>query len=285
MSSLTIMETGAPFAAAITGVKLAGLRHEATWNEIRAAWAAFPVLCFPDQPLSLEDLEAVTSHFGPFGDDPFIAPVEGHPHVIQIRRDANEEARPFAKDSWHSDWSFQEVPPAGTLLYGEVIPPTGGDTLFADTTLAFEALSDEERQELEGMVALHSAILGYSPRGALAAENKKRSMTILFSEEAENRHPHPVVRVHPVTGRKALFINPVYTVGLEGMEDDEAREILGPLYAHMLREEFQYRHKWAPHQLLLWDNRRVIHAATGGYDGHARLLHRTTIAGEPVIAA
>jgi len=285
MSTLTITETDAPFAAAITGAKLAGLEDEETWRAIRAAWAAFPVLSFPDQPLSLEELEQVTLRFGAFGDDPYIAPIEGHPHVIEIRRNADEKAKPFAADAWHSDWSFQDVPPAGTMLHAQVIPPQGGDTLFADATLAFEALSEHDRQELEDLRALHSAILGYSTKGAFAADRHERSMKILVSEEAEARHAHPMVRIHPVTGRKSLYINPVYTVGIEGMDDAEAAEILGPLYRHMLKPEFLYRHKWQNNMLLLWDNRRVMHAATGGYDGHARLLHRTTISGEPVIAA
>jgi len=285
MSSIVVEETKAPFAATVTGAPLAGLDDEGTWAEVRAAWAAFPVLSFPDQPLELSELEYVTAQFGPFGDDPYIEPVESHPHVIEIKRDADETAPPFAAESWHSDWSFQDVPPAGTLLHGQVIPPMGGDTLFADATLAFEALGPDEQEELESMRAFHSAILGYSTKGAFAADRHKRSMKILVSEEAEARHAHPMVRVHPVTGRKSLYISPVYTVGIEGMEDAEAAEILGPLYLHMLQPQFMYRQKWAKDMLLLWDNRRVLHAATAGYDGHARLLHRTTIAGEPVIGA
>ncbi len=284
-AELEITELDAPFAASITGVRLAGLEDDAAWAAIHAAWAAFPVLSFLNQPLSLDELEAITARFGPFGDDPYIEPVQDHPHVIEIRRDADETAPPFAADSWHSDWSFQDVPPAGTLLHGKVIPPQGGDTLFADATLAFEALCPEDQKELEGLRALHSAVLGYSTKGAFAADRHERSMKILVSEEAEVRHAHPMVRVHPVTGRKSLYISPVYTVGIEGMDDADAAEILGPLYLHMLKPEFQYRHKWQKDMLLLWDNRRVLHAATGGYDGHARLLHRTTIAGEPVIAA
>lgn len=282
---MEIHELDVPFAAAIKGVGLAALDDEATWGAIRRAWAAFPVLSFPDQPLSIEELEQVTARFGPFGDDPYIAPIDGHPHVIEIRRNADETTKPFAADSWHSDWSFQEVPPAGTMLHGQVIPPHGGDTLFADATLAFEALAPDDQAELENMRALHSAILGYSTRGAFAADRHERSMKIRVSEDAEARRAHPMVRIHPVTGRKSLFINPVYTVGIEGMDDKEAAEILGPVFQHMLNPAFTYRHQWQKDMLLLWDNRRVLHAATAGYDGHARLLHRTTIAGEPVIAA
>ncbi len=281
---IKITETAAPFAATISGLKLAGLEDESAWEEIRRTWAAFPVLAFPNQPLSIEELEAVTTHFGDFGVDLYVYPVDGHPNVIEIRRDADEKAPPFAADAWHSDWSFFETPPAGTLLHAQIIPPVGGDTVFADCTAAYEALPEEDQQELEGMKALHSAILGYSTKGAFANDAHKRSMKIRVSEDAEARHAHPLVRVHPVTGRKSLFINPVYTVGIEGMEDAEATEFLSPLYTHMLQEQFTYRQSWAPDMLLLWDNRRVIHAASGGYDGHARLLHRTTIAGEPVIA-
>jgi len=282
---IEIQKSETPFVAHVTGASLGVLEDEAIWDEIREAWAQYPVLCFPNQKLSTEELEQVTTHFGGFGVDQFIDPMEGHPHVIEIKRAADERVKPFAADSWHSDWSFYEEPPAGTLLYGITIPPVGGDTLFADCTAAFDALPPEQQRELESMRVLHSAILGYSTKGAFADDGKERSMTIRVSEDAEARHAHPMVRVHPVTKRKTLFINPVYSVGIEGMEDADAAAFLGPLYAHLLQPQFQYRHKWSKDMLLLWDNRRVIHAASGGYDGHARLLRRTTIAGEAVIPA
>ena len=282
---MKIEQADAPFASSISGLTLAALEDETTWDEIREAWSKYPVLSFPNQPLSIEELEQVTAHLGEFGIDLYVYPVEGHPHVIEIRRDTNEKAAPFAADAWHSDWSFFETPPAGTLLHGKTIPPIGGDTVFADTQAAFEALPQDRQDQLKNMRALHSAILGYSNNGAFAKDGHERSMKIRTSEDAEARHAHPMVRLHPATGKRCLFINPVYTVGIEGMDDGQAAEFLGPLYAHMLQPQFQYRHKWEKDMLLMWDNRRVIHAASGGYDGHARLLHRTTVAGEPVIPA
>lgn len=285
MSQITITPTS-DFSAEVRGPRLAGLNSTEVWDEIRAAWARYPVLAFPEQPLTHEELEQVTQQFGDFGIDPYIKPIEGHPHIIEVRRSANEKAKPFASDAWHSDWSFLEEPPAGTMLHSKVIPPVGGDTLFADTAAAYDALSPGMKRLLDGVNGVHSAILGYSNKGLFANEKEDdRSMTIITSDEAESTQTHPIVRVHPVTGRKSLFVNPVYTIGIEDMYPAEAAALLGFLSTHITQEKFQHRHKWQPETLLLWDNRTVLHTASGGYDGYERVLHRTTIAGEAVQAA
>ena len=183
--------------------------------------------------------------------------------------------------AWHSDWSFQETPPAATLLHAKIIPPVGGDTLYADGYRAYEALSPAMQSVLAGLRGVHSAARPYGPEGIYAREaDDARSMKILWSAEAEKTRAHPIVRTHPVSGRKALFVNPVYTVGVEGMTADESAALLGFLFKHMTAEAFVYRHKWAADMLTLWDNRCALHNATGGYDGHRRLMHRTTVAGE-----
>lgn len=283
MGALTITQTG-PFSAEVSGVALAGLEDEAHWAGIRQAWARYPVLAFPDQPLSHDELEAVTLKIGPFGDDPYLKGLADHPHIVEVRRNADEKAKPFAADAWHSDWSFLAEPPAGTMLHSKVIPPVGGDTLFCDCAAAYEALSDGMKDIVGRLNGVHSAILGYSNKGLFAQDKHQRSMTIITSDEAENTQTHPMVRTHPVTGRKSLFVNPVYTIGIEGLADAEAGAILGFLALHMTQERFQHRHRWAENTLLLWDNRTVLHTASGGYDGHERVLHRTTIAGGPVLA-
>ncbi|MFK7894947.1 MAG: TauD/TfdA dioxygenase family protein [Myxococcota bacterium] len=271
------MESG--FGARVTGLDLANPVATETAESLRVAWAKHGFLVFPNQTLTPEQLEAFTRALGEFGADPFIEPMDGHPNILELRREPNETAQNFGA-AWHSDWSFQSCPPAGTLLHSKVIPPVGGDTLYADGHRAWEALSETFRGMLEGLRAKHSASFAYGPKGVFAKETGERTMKIVVSEEAEETETHPVVRTHPATGRKSLFVNPVYTVGIEGLTPAENFTLLRYLYEHMTQDEFVYRHKWEPDMLVLWDNRSTMHFADGGYDGHLRVLHRTTLAGD-----
>ncbi len=274
---ISVEPSGQVCGARVTGVDLTGPLDAGTVHEIRAAWLEHHVLAFPDQGLSDDDLERFTLSFGPFGDDPFVAPISGREHVIAIRRDADETSPLFA-ENWHTDWSFQAKPPAGTCLYGVTIPPHGGDTLYADQHTALDAMPAGLRQRLEGRQAVHSARGGYAPSGMYGeADAPQRSMDIRPSDEALATQLHPVIRPHPETGRLALFGCIGYIIGIDGMGDDEARELLLEMYQWQTRDEFVYRHEWEPHMLVMWDNRSVLHRATGGYDGFDRLLHRTTI--------
>lgn len=277
--AVTVKPEPSGFGAQITGVDLSRPVPGEALAEIKDAWARHAVVTFPDQPLSLEALEAFTQAIGPFGHDPFIAPMPGHPNVLELRREPDEKATNFGA-GWHSDWSFQAEPPAATLLRSEVTPPVGGDTLFADCTRAYEALTPAFQAMLAPLKAVHSASLAYGTRGVFARETERRTMKIIVSPEADKTQVHPLVRTHPVTGRKALYVSPVYTRGIEGMTHAESAAILKFLYEHMTQEQFVYRHKWKPGTLLMWDNRCTVHFAEGGYDGHLRVMHRTTVAGE-----
>lgn len=264
--------------ATVTGVDLAVPLAPDTVAAIRAAWLEHHVLAFPDQAMGDDDLERFTRYFGPFGDDPFIAPVEGRDHVIAISRRADETAPLFA-ENWHTDWSFQARPPAGTCLFGITIPPHGGDTLFSDQHAALEAMPSELRSRIEGLVAIHSARGGYAPSGMYGDVDQRtdRSMAIRPSESAMATQRHPLVRPHPETGRLGLFGCIGYVIGIEDVADEEARTLLVDLFTWQTRDDFVHRRRWAPGMLVMWDNRSVLHRATGGYDGHDRLLHRTTI--------
>lgn len=267
------------FGAEITGVDLARPLSAEALAEVKRAWAAHAVVAFPDQPLTLDQLEAFTLQIGPFGEDPFIKPMPGHPNVLELRREPDEKATNFGA-GWHSDWSFQPQPPAATILRSEVVPPVGGDTLFCDGARAYEALSPSFKAMLEGLRAVHSATRAYGTRGVFARETHKRTMEIIVSPDADASLTHPLVRTHPVTGRKALYVSPVYTTGIEGLTVEESQAILGFLFKHMTQDAFVYRHKWRPGMVLMWDNRCTAHFAEGGYDGHLRVMHRTTVAGE-----
>ena len=192
-------------------------------------------------------------------------------------RTADETSSLFA-ENWHADWSFQEFPPDGTCLYGKVIPPNGGDTLYADQQAALAAMPADLRSRIEGRMAIHSARGGYAPDGTYGDDDAaERSMRIRPSADAYATQTHPFIRVHPETGAETLYSTIGYIVGIEGMSDEDARPLLGELYGWQIRDEFRYRHRWEPNMLVMWDNRCILHRATGGYEGYDRLLHRTTI--------
>ncbi|HEV7692625.1 MAG TPA: TauD/TfdA family dioxygenase [Hyphomonadaceae bacterium] len=274
---ISITPSGQACGASVNGVDLSKPLAAQDAADIRAAWLKHHVLAFPDQQMTDDDLERFTIAFGGFGNDPFIAPIPGRNHVIAVKRLADERSPLFA-ENWHSDWSFQARPPAGTCLYGITIPPVGGDTLFANQHAALNAMPAAMRKPLEGRMAIHSAKRAYAPEGQYGQKDKGRSMDIRPSREAEKTQLHPLIRRHPETGREGLFSCFGYIIGIEGMSEAESTPLLLELYQWQGRPEFQYCHKWRPNMLVMWDNRSVLHAATGGYDGHDRILHRTTIA-------
>lgn len=275
---MKVTASGQACGAEVTGIDLGEPLQAAVIARLRSLWIQHQVLSFPGQALTDDQLEHFSRYFGAFGDDPFIAPVTGRKHIIAVQRKADEQASLFA-DAWHTDWSFQPRPPAGTCLYGITIPPVGGDTLFINQEKALLEMPAELRAKIAGKMAVHSAQAGYAPTGLYGdADAGDRSMTIISSAEALASQCHPLITRHPETGAERLFGCLGYIIGVEGMTEDAALELLFELYSWQTREEFQYRHPWQAGTLLMWDNRSVLHRATGGYEGHDRLLHRTTIA-------
>jgi taurine dioxygenase len=277
---VTVQE--APCGALVRGIDLTRPITPEQSRPLRAAWLAHQVLAFPDQAMTVEHLERFAATIGPFGPDPYFESIPGHPHVAQVKREADETTTIFA-DNWHSDWSFLARPPAGTLLYGNVIPPVGGDTLFANQYDAWSALPAALKSQVQHRLGVHSARRGYSRQGRYGEGDRGRSMAIRYDDSALATQTHPIARRHPETGRVALFVSPGYTIGIDGLPADEASALLAELFAHQGQERFVYRHRWQSGMLVLWDNRCLVHAATGGYQGHRRLLHRITV-GERVDA-
>jgi alpha-ketoglutarate-dependent taurine dioxygenase len=277
--TIQITPSGQACGAQVTGIDLSKPLSQDAVATLRSAWLDSHVLSFPDQALSDDNLEQFALYFGAFGEDPFIAPLPGREHVIAVKRDAGETAPIFA-EAWHTDWSFQATPPAGTCLYGITIPKCGGDTLFSNQHLALTSMPDTLRQQLEGKIALHSARGAYSPDGLYgdAERDSDRSMEITPSNDAMQIQRHPIIRAHPETGQVGIFGCLGYIIGIEGMDNDEASALLLDLYQWQTRDEFQYRHPWQAGTLVMWDNRSVLHRASGGYEGFDRLLHRVTIA-------
>ena len=260
----------------VTDFSLSDLTEE-NISFLRSKWVEYGLIVFPKLPLSHDEFKDFALSFGDFGDDPFISSLPDYPNIAEIKRSANEKATPFG-GTWHSDWSFMKKPPSATLLHSKIIPPVGGNTLFANTERSFAALPEEMKNKLRNLKVIHSAKIPYADDGFYALEKEERSMKILPSKEAKATYSHPMVKIHPETNKECLFINPVYTINIEGFSEDESQQLLWELYEHMIQEQFVYEHVWNEDMLIMWDNRTVMHQATGGYDGYDRLLHRITLA-------
>ena len=260
----------------VTDFSLSDLTEE-NISFLRSKWVEYGLIVFPELPLSHDEFKDFALSFGDFGDDPFISSLPDYPNIAEIKRSANEKATPFG-GTWHSDWSFMKKPPSATLLHSKIIPPVGGNTLFANTERSFAALPEEMKNKLRNLKVIHSAKIPYADDGFYALEKEERSMKILPSKEAKATFSHPMVKIHPETNKECLFINPVYTINIEGLSEDESQQLLWELYEHMIQDKFVYEHVWNEDMLIMWDNRTVMHQATGGYDGYDRLLHRITLA-------
>jgi taurine dioxygenase len=202
--------------------------------------------------------------------------VDGYPQIAEVRKEAGQKSN--IGGAWHTDHSYDQVPAKGSLLYGREVPPVGGDTLFSSMYAAYEALSPGLQKTLEGLKALHSSrhVFGASARQLASSDLKGR---IGNPELATQDAVHPVVIVHPETGRKAIYVNAGFTVGIEGWSVEESEALLGYLYKHAVRPEFTARFRWQPGSLAFWDNRSTWHLALNDYAGYRRLLHRITIEG------
>ncbi len=279
--SIEVAPVSGALGAEIHGVDLAGPPDDAVIEWIRRALVDHQVIFFRDQQLSPEQQVALTAHFGPVARMPFIEPLTDHPDVIAVLKQANERNISTFGGTWHSDFSFLPEPPMGSLLYALEVPDCGGDTLWADMYRAYEALSPGLRDLLDGMTAIHSG----APYGTTARPPSdlavSRSVKMSRGDPAADiETEHPVVRVHPESGRRALFVNPVYSLRFKDMTAAESRPLLEFIYAHATRPEFTCRFQWRAGSVAFWDNRCTLHLAINDYDGRRRLLHRTTIAGE-----
>ena len=279
MNSVKVSPKENNFGASITGVNLADSLSETEIEEIRSAWVKHRVVYFPDQPLNHEQLAQFTLSFGQFGDDPYVKSIEEHANILEVRRDPDEDVAPFG-GGWHSDWSFQETPPSATILHSKVIPPLGGDTWYADGIAAYAALDPTTQSEIDDLITIHSARRPYSHEGYLKTRGPERSMTILPNDSALQTQEHPMVRTHPESGEKVLWINLVYTLSVKGLSDSDSQSLLDHLFEHLLDERFIYKHKWKSNMLTMWDNRCCQHFAINDYDGYQRRMHKIMVKGD-----
>ncbi|XDA97401.1 TauD/TfdA family dioxygenase [Sulfitobacter sp. LCG007] len=242
-----------------------------------AALAEHQVLVFRGQFLSLDQQKAVTELFGPLMKLPYVAPIETDEAVIAVLKEADERNGGVFGGEWHSDFSFLENPPAGSLLNAIEIPQAGGDTVWASQSAAYRTLPAHLKEFLNGRRAIHVG-KPYGVKYAPPAKDRANASIRMSRGDpnADREIAHPAVIAEPSTGEKALFVNPIYTTRFSDMTEEESRPFLEQIYKHATRPDFSFRHKWRAGDLLVWDNRMTLHYATNDYDGARRLLYRTT---------
>ena len=277
--TIRVKRLSGALGAEIFGVDLAKPLGNQTFAEIHRAFLENLVIFFRDQHLDPEQHKAISARFGRLEQVKYVTPIDGHPEIIPVIKEAEERGKFNFGGAWHSDMSYLPEPPLGSVLYAKEVPAYGGDTLWTNMYLAYETLSVGMQRLLDGMMAVHSAGRAYGPRGTFK-NNDIKSMRITPSRDAEQETEHPVVRTHPETGRKALYLNPVYTVRFKDMTARESRPLLEFLQAHAVREQNTCRFRWARGSVALWDNRCTQHLALNDYDGQRREMQRTTIAGD-----
>ncbi len=267
MEDPTVHPLNPVIGAEIQGVDLRAPLSEDTRKAVHEAWLAHQVVFFRDQELSLDEHKAFGQRFGELHVHPNVPHHPEHPEVLVIH--ADEGSKFVAGHGWHSDVSFEAAPPMGSILRLERVPSSGGDTLFSSMYAAWEALSDHWQHFLSGLTAVHES-----------AHVHGRGYGIEKPAEEFPQAEHPVVRTHPETGRKALFVNAGFTTRIRGMKPQESQATLDFLFRHMEQPDFQCRFQWRPHSIAMWDNRCVQHFATWDYYPQVRHGYRVTLCGD-----
>jgi alpha-ketoglutarate-dependent taurine dioxygenase len=279
----------AAMGAEIRGVDVARVT-DAQFAEIQHALFRHKMIYFRDQTLTHEQQEAFSLRFGPFAEDAYTSGVPGHQNVHPLIKEADDTSKMVFGEGWHTDSPFLPEPPAITALYSVEIPPFGGDTIWANSALAYASLSNTYRQMIQGLkvhfsmrevlkAAQQSVELRDNPIGNLAASGQSAQLSDNLIRKI-NGNFHPMVRTHPVSGEQSLYIDGAYAIGIQGMDEYESAPILTYLIEHIVQHAFTCRLRWEPKMLAMWDNRLCVHQAFNDYFGYRRELYRTTVAGE-----
>jgi taurine dioxygenase len=268
--------TGA-LGAEISGVDLSQITNDQA-SALDDYFHQHLVLVFRDQSLDPQNLLTLTEQLGGPGDTPYLTGLPDYPDVVPIIKEATEKSAVSFGSGWHTDFTFQAMPPSRTLLFAQDTPPTGGDTLFANLYTAYDGLSQGLKDLLNPLKAVHSATRSYGPKSTLGQHLENM---VIHKEKTEPLEQlHPVVRYHPKTSRPALWVNPTYTIRFQGMTEIESKPLLDYLNQLIIQPSLTCRVSWAPGTLVMWDNRCTQHCATSDYHGHRRAMLRTTVAGE-----
>lgn len=269
--------------AELHGVDLSKPLSNREFDTIHRAFLDHQVIFFRDQKLTPEQHLAFACKFGELDIHPFAAGLEDYPQILPIIKEAHDHNTVNFGGSWHSDVTFYEKPALGSILYALDVPKTGGDTLWANMYLAYEALSDGLKETLDGLKAVHKASRAYglnSRTTQRATEVSKLSMQVRAGEEADKEVIHPVVRTHPETGRKLLFVNANFTHRFVGWTEKESEPLLTYLWEHATQPVFTCRFRWQDGSIAFWDNRCTQHLALNDYHGQRREMNRVTVCGD-----
>lgn len=260
--------------AEIADIDLSRPQPQEMIDEIRRALLDYLVIFFRGQALTPDRLLSFAHYFGELSEYPFVKGMDAYPQIVEVIKKENE--RQNFGGVWHSDTAYLEEPPLGSMLYAVEIPPVGGDTLFANMYRAYDALSQGMKSILEGLYAINSSAKADAAvtRIERKAERPTQAADKVFSAE------HPIVRTHPETGRKALYVNPGHSVQIKGLSIEESQPILQYLFQLQQRPEFSCRFRWSPGALAFWDNRAAQHYAMNDYHGYRRVMQRVTFAGD-----
>jgi taurine dioxygenase len=266
--------------AEIYGADLGDRDDSPMWPELRQAFLEYRVIAVRGQRMSPADLMRVGSKFGEPAFYPFAKGMDDFPYVTRIVKEKDE--RDAFGNNWHTDTMYTAKPPRATLLYAVETPPKGGDTLYANTRAAYDELSDGMKAMLKGIIGVFSGGLKHKKGGDRAAHHARIAhMAVQKSEEADKYEArHPVVRTHPETGKKALYLSALHTLRFDGMTEHESRPIIQMLNDHCVEPQFTCRVSWEPGQLTVWDNRCTLHNAINDYHGYRREMRRLTVGPE-----
>jgi taurine dioxygenase len=273
-TALEVRPIAGALGVEIHGVNLAGDLDDNTVAAIREAWLKHCVIFFRDQDLPPARFLQLARRFGNVVEYPFIKGLEGFPEIIPVMKLEHEKAN-FG-GMWHSDTAYREEPPMGTMLVAREVPPYGGDTMFASMYLAYETLSDGMKRLLDGLIGVNTSSKADVSR---TREDRIRD-SVRADAKKEYVGEHPVVRTHPETGRKALYVNPGHTLRFKDMTVEESTPLLEFLFRHQVRPEFTCRFSWRAGSLAFWDNRCALHNPINDYHGFRRVMHRITLAGD-----
>ena len=278
LTALKVIPIAGALGAEVTGVDLSEPIGQQCAADINQAFLDHLVLSFPNQSMNPASLLKLTQDLGGVGETPYLTGLYEFPDVVPIIKEATEKSALTFGAGWHTDFTFQAHPPSKTILYAVEVPPAGGDTLYTNLYRAYDALSEGMKVMLNGMTALHSAVRSYGPNATL--KDQMEAMTINNATSMPDLMEHPVIRTHPETGKKALWINPVYTIRFKDMTEAESSPILKYLNDLITNPSFTCRVAWQAGTLTMWDNRCTQHCATSDYYGHRREMLRTTVAGD-----
>lgn len=278
-AKLTATPPDGPVGAFVSGVDLSRPLDPATATALHTALGEHGVLFFRDQEITPEQHIAFAQALAPIVINRFFTPVADYPQIAEVRKEADQKNN--IGGAWHADHSYDEIPATGSILVARELPPTGGDTLFASMYAAYDSLPEVTKARIAGARALHSSrhVFGAGAAHLTDTENNDQGDRYRNPEAATQDVWHPVVIRHPISGRKALYVNPDFTVRIDGLPEDESNALLEELFAHARRPEHIYRFARAPGSIALWDNRATWHFALNDYHGHRRLMHRITLEG------